>query len=222
MTIMKKIVLISGVFILAAWISGCDSKREPGHVYMPDMAYSRAFETYAERDSTIFTTDPANPKHLIFYNNMPVKGTLKRGELPDYKVPNDSMGLLTLSSTVTNPLPPLTTDDSIEAGRLFNINCAICHGVGAENNGPLASSGKFGGIKSIMAAAPTFADGRIFHVMTYGQNMMGSYASQLTRTQRWRIVQYIRSLQAQKAAGESAPATTAKAAADSVKRKPAK
>ena len=43
--------------------------------------------------------------------------------------------------------------------------------------------------------SPTYSDGRIFHVMTYGQKNMGSYASQLSREQRWRIVQYIRSLE---------------------------
>jgi mono/diheme cytochrome c family protein len=52
-----------------------------------------------------------------------------------------------------------------------------------------------GGVKSIIALSPTYSDGRIFHVMTYGQNNMGSYASQLSREQRWRIVQYIRTLE---------------------------
>ncbi len=210
---MKKTVIISALILAAAVaVVSCDSKREPGKIYMPDMAYSRAYETYALRDSSIFTTDPAQAGHKIFYNSLPVKGTFRRGELPEYTVPNDSNGLINLSALVKNPLPALSTEDSLEASRLFNINCAVCHGAKAEANGPVAA--KIGGVKSIIAAAtgtattPGFSDGRIFHVMTYGQNNMGSYASQLTRKQRWMIVHYIRSLQP-KTEATAAPAATA-------------
>ena len=208
---MKKIAIIS-VLIGATSVVfiGCGGKRTPNRAYMPDMVYSRAYETYAPRDSGVFTMDPADLGHKIFYNNNPVKGTIKRGEYFPYTVPNDSNGLLVLSSLVKNPLAPLTKADSLEAGRLFNINCAVCHGPKAENSGPLAP--KIGGVKSIVAMSPTYSDGRIFHVMTYGQKNMGSYASQLSREQRWRIVQYIRSLE---------PKTGAVAAAktDSVAKK---
>jgi mono/diheme cytochrome c family protein len=215
---MKKTAIISALIITAlVAVVSCDSKREPGKIYMPDMAYSRAYETYAERDSALFTQDPAQAGHKIFYNNMPPSGTMKRGELPPYTVPNDSNGLLNLSAAVKNPLPELSKEDSLEAGRLFNINCAVCHGAKAEANGPVAA--KIGGVKSIIAAAtgtaviPAFSDGRIFYVMTYGQGNMGSYASQLTRKQRWMIVHYIRSLQPKMAATVvSAPAPKADSA----------
>jgi mono/diheme cytochrome c family protein len=42
--------------------------------------------------------------------------------------------------------------------------------------------------------------------MEYGQNNMGSYASQLSREQRWRIVQYIRTLEPKTAAATATPA----------------
>src|SRR6478752_3322242 len=182
---MKKIAIISTLILATAVVFiSCDSKRQPGKVYMPDMAYSRAYETYAYRDTTVFTMDMAKRGGaMIFYNAMPVPGTMKRGELFPYTVPNDSNGLINLSSQVKNPLPPLTTPDSLEAARLFNINCAVCHGAKGGNDGPLAP--KIGGVKSIIAAAPGYSDGRIFHIMTYGQNNMGSYASQLDRKQRW-------------------------------------
>jgi mono/diheme cytochrome c family protein len=196
---MKKISIISTLIITTAVVLiSCDSKRQPGKIYMPDMTYSRAYETYALRDSTIFTLDAAEAGHKIYYNGQSVNGSMKRGELAPYTVPNDSNGLLNLSSLVKNPLAPLTTADSAEAARLYNINCGICHGAKAEANGPVAA--KIGGVKSIIAASPGFSDGRIFHVMTYGQNNMGSYASQLSREQRWRIVQYIRTLEPKTAA----------------------
>ncbi|HQW84763.1 MAG TPA: cytochrome c [Ferruginibacter sp.] len=200
---MKKIAILTTlIFSTAIVFISCRDKREPGRAYMPDMAYSRAYETYAQRDSTIFTTNPKDAGHKIFYNNLPPAGTIKRGDLFPYTVPNDSNGLINLSSQVKNPLEPLTGKELEEAGRLFNINCAVCHGEKAEANGPLAP--KIGGVKSIIAASPGFSDGRIFYVMTYGQNNMGSYASQLTKEQRWRIVQYIRTLEPKTSGTETA------------------
>jgi mono/diheme cytochrome c family protein len=140
--------------------------------------------------------DLSDAGHKIFYNSQPVNGTIKRGELFPFTVPNDSNGLINLSNLVKNPLPALTTPDSLEASRLFNINCAVCHGAKAEANGPVAA--KIGGVKSIIGSSPGFSDGRLFYVMTYGQNNMGSYASQLDRKQRWMIVQYIRTLEPKK------------------------
>jgi mono/diheme cytochrome c family protein len=204
---MKKNLIIATLFITAVIaVVSCDSKRKPGKVYMPDMAYSRATETYAVMDSSKFTTDPAQAGHKIFYNAMPPVGAMKRGELAPYTVANDSNGLLVQSSLVKNPLPALNTADSLEAARLYNINCGVCHGAKAENNGPVAA--KIGGVKSIIASSPTYSDGRIFHVLTYGQNNMGSYASQLSRQQRWMIIHYIRSLEPKK---EAAAAATAQA-----------
>jgi mono/diheme cytochrome c family protein len=220
---MKKIAIIATLILSTATVFiSCKDKREPGRIYMPDMAYSRAYESYALRDSNVFTMDPNDAGHKIFFNNLPPAGTLKRGELFPFNVPNDSNGLLNLSSLVKNPLGPLTKSDSIETSRLFNINCAVCHGAKAEANGPLAP--KIGGVKSIMSAvmgspgtAP-FSDGRIFFVMEYGQNNMGSYASQLSREQRWRIIQYIRTLQPKSSATETV-ATTAAPKADSAQVK---
>ena len=37
--------------------------------------------------------------------------------------------------------------------------------------------------------------GTMFHSITYGKNNMGSYASQLTREQRWMVIQYVKSQQ---------------------------
>jgi mono/diheme cytochrome c family protein len=217
---MKKTFIIT-TFIITTAVAiiscGGGPRRDPGRIYMPDMAYSRAYETYAQHDSAIFFNNLNNPSswgHKIFYNSQPVNGTIKRGELERFTVVNDSNGLLIQSALVKNPLPALSKPDSIEAGRLFNIYCAVCHGAKAESNGPVAA--KIGGVKSIIASSPSYSDGRLFYVMTYGQGNMGSYASQLDRKQRWMIVQYIRSLEPKTTAAPTA-ATVAKT--DTVKTK---
>jgi mono/diheme cytochrome c family protein len=203
---MKKILIISAVVASAGMLSCGKSKREPGKIYMPDMAYSRGYETYAERDSAAFTADPLNKGSKIYYDNTPVTGTIKRGELFPYDLRNDSNGYV-MSAQVKNPIETMTEAEMKEAGRLFNINCAICHGDKGQGNGPIANAGKIGGIANLtLEAYVKMADGTMFHSLTYGKNNMGSYASQLDRKQRWMLVKYIRTLQP-KATGTAAATT---------------
>jgi hypothetical protein len=35
-------------------------------------------------------------------------------------------------------------------------------------------------------------DGQMFYSLTYGKNLMGSYASQLSAKQRWMVITYIK------------------------------
>ncbi len=199
---MKK---INFVFLLSLSVIGmmsCRDKREPGRVYMPDMAYSRAYEAYAQNN---LKQDGIN------YINYPVDGTIRRGDLFPYTLPNDSNGYK-MAAEIKDPLPPLDSVHMMEAQRLFNINCAICHGPNMDAQGPLAVSGKVGGIANLkMDQYVKEPVGQMFHVVTYGKNNMGSYASQLDRRQRWMVIQYVKSEQLKSAAGK----TTTPAAPDS-------
>jgi mono/diheme cytochrome c family protein len=207
---MKKIrilvAFILGTFIIIA-IESCDGKREPGKTYMPDMAYSRAYEAYA----------PNNLKDEgINYIPYPVEGTIRRGDLYPYTLPNDSNGYK-LSAEVKDPLPPLDTIQMAEAQRLFNINCAICHGPKLDAQGPLSTGGKIPAVANLtLAQYVKMPVGTMFHSITYGKNNMGSYASQLTREQRWMVIQYIKSKQAIVGSGSASDSTkTASAKTDS-------
>jgi len=186
---------------------------------MPDMTYSRALETYTLLDSTYFTTDKNNAGDEIYYNQMPVSGSIGRGEMFPYTLPNDSNGYK-LSAQVKNPLPPLVGKDSAEAARLYNINCAICHGATGAGNGPLSTSGKIGAIANLtLDLYVAMADDTMYHSINYGKNNMGSYAPQLSRKQRWQMVQYIRTLQPKKESAVQADGPVA-IKADSVAVKP--
>ena len=218
---MKRNTIISALLLSIAGITvmtGCDSKRNPGKIYMPDMTYSRALETYTSLDSTYFTTDKNNPGDEIYYTSMPVIGSIGRGEMFPYTLPNDSNGYR-LSAQIKNPLPPLVGKDSLEAARLFNINCAICHGAKGDGNGPLSTSGKIGAIANLtLDLYIEMADGTMYHSINYGKNNMGSYAPQLSRKQRWEMVQYIRTLQPKKTvAAAEIKATVQKADTTGVK-----
>ncbi|MBL0146895.1 MAG: cytochrome c [Chitinophagaceae bacterium] len=191
---MKQLTYIALAFITTSlFISSCGDKRSPGKIYMPDMTYSRAYEAYAELDSNVFTSNRDDAGHKIFYNSSPVAGTVKQGEMFAYTGTNDSAGYKA-SAAVKNPLGPLSTAEMAEAGRIYNINCGVCHGEKGTGNGPVAS--KIGAVANLtLPLYVTMADGTMFHSITYGLRNMGSYASQLDRKQRWMVIQYIRSLQ---------------------------
>lgn len=187
---MKKInfvtVIIVVLFIGFAVI-GCGDKREPGRIYMPDMAYSRSYQAYAANN----LKDSG-----INYQNYPVDGTIRRGDLFPYTGTNDSNGYK-MSANYKDPLPPIDSVSMLEAQRLFMINCAICHGPNMDAQGPLATSGKVGGIANLkLDQYLKLPEGTMFHSVTFGKGNMGSYASQLSRKQRWMVIQYIKSEQA--------------------------
>jgi len=192
-------------------LTGCLDKHHPGLAYMPDMAYSRAYEAYA----------PSNLKSEdINYIPYPVQGTVKRGDLFPYTLPNDTNGYR-MSAEIKDPLPSIDSVSMNEAQRLFNINCAICHGPNLDAQGPLATSGKVGGIANLMLDQyKKLPEGTMFHVVTYGKNNMGSYASQLDKKQRWMVVQYVKSRQAASGGGGAASAdSTSVAGKDTTAKK---
>lgn len=213
LTRMKKLLVFTFLSACVTLFSCNDVRREQGKVYMPDMAYSRAFETYAERDSTKFTEDPARPGNKIFYNNMPVAGTIARGEQMPFMLAKDAPGDTTnyvAAKAVVSPITSLSPADSTEAARLYLVNCGICHGKALDGNGPLYNGGT--GPYPVQPAMlvgkaqyENMPEGQMFYSATYGKGMMGSYASQLTRKQRWMVIHYIKSQQ-KAATAQAAPA----------------
>ncbi len=218
---MKKLSIIALVVVVIAAVQSCsDIKRHPSRVYMPDMAYSRAWETYA--DHSVLADSG------IFYNAMPVPGTVKRGDSVHYEIMKDTAGGYVASVNLKNPLHGLDSAQKVEAERLYLVNCGICHGASLKGNGPLHS--RSDGTDGPYSPAPAnfvepgvqagkyfaMAEGTMFFSMTYGHNMMGSYASQVSPLQRWMIVSYIKSKQAEVTA---AAKPAAAAGADSTAKK---
>lgn len=200
---MKLLSIITVFCSCAVIVAGCnnDVKRTRGKAYMPDMMDSRAYEAYSVSEEQ----REELKKQGIHFSNVPVAGTIKRGEMFPYTLPDSDSGYAQ-SAAFKNPLPELNPDEMVRAERLYLIHCGICHGQNLDGNGPLWKDGA-----GPYAAAPknllseeikNLADGTMFHVITYGKNMMGSYASQLDRKERWMVVKYIRSKQG---LGESAP-----------------
>ncbi len=131
---------------------------------------------------------------------MPVKGTVSRGNMP--YIYKDS------SAMVTDPVvnPAMSDIKSLELGkRKFLTFCSPCHGNYGEGDGRLR--GQFAKAPSLHSQkVKDFQDGNIYHIIMVGQNkivlsktfeymVMPSYANQLTNQEAWSIVNYVRVLQ---------------------------
>lgn len=195
---MKRILIATGFFSSLIGLISCGGAHgdDPGHAYMPDMYYSRAYETYGYND--VGGEMDTLKQRGIYYNGMPVPGTVARGDMISYHLTDDSAGMKA-AETLKSPLDSVkvTPDQMKEAERLYLINCGICHGDKLDGNGPLPAGGAYVAAPANFTAPniKAYPDGHYFYVVTFGIRSMGSYASQLTPEQRWWVIKYIRSKQ---------------------------
>ena len=123
-----------------------------------------------------------------FGMRMPVPGTVARGYLP--------LGVSSQeeAAALVDPLPS-TPAVLAEGKQLFHNRCELCHG--ALGNGVPTLTAAYGGKPANLQSEQirNYPDGKIFWVITMGKNAMPSHAADLTVTQRWAVVHYVRALQ---------------------------
>lgn len=157
-------------------------------VFLPPYNWMSVQDKYSAQSANNFFKDGRTMQ-------VPVQGTIPRDYLPEPDADKpDDMGKYDV-----NPLP--RTAEVFATGKLqFDSKCSVCHGYyGEGGNGPNGSrlpSDAFPAGKSLHSkTVQDWSDGRIYHVITFGQNVMPSYAKQLTKEERWAVVHYIRALQ---------------------------
>jgi len=126
----------------------------------------------------------------------PVEGTVARGFIP-----YPYMGIDEPEEYLSNPLLP--SIENLKLGKKkFLTYCSPCHGNFGDGDSRL--KGQFPNPPSLHSERIRgFEDGRFYHVITNGKNIMPSYAAQISREERWAIVNYIRVLQKAKNATAS-------------------
>ena len=123
-----------------------------------------------------------------FGMRMPVPGTVARGYLPLGVASQDE------AASLVNPLP--RSPEVLAMGRkIFHNRCELCHG--ALGNGVPTLTAAYGAKPANLQAQQfrDYPDGKIFWVITMGKNAMPSHAADLSETQRWAVVDYVRALQ---------------------------
>src|SRR5216117_1787376 len=108
--------------------------------------------------------------------------------------------------------PRTRTSESINRGRfVYETYCLVCHGQEGRGDGPISSAagGPFFGVRSLVNdTIARRTDGYIYAVIVSGQVMgrglMPVYGDKVRGNDRWDLVNYVRTLQAQARSGSGA------------------
>lgn len=181
---MKRSINIVVALLASVSLVSCFNDAKPNYQYMPNMYEPVGYETYGEYE--IF---PGTMEAML-----PAEGSIPRGWMP-YDYENTTEGLELAKAELKNPLP--VTEESLAKGKeLYDIYCAVCHGTKGDGQGILMQREKFLGIPSYADPNRVITEGGTYHVMMYGLNSMGSYASQTNELERWQITQHVMNLKA--------------------------
>ncbi|MEL6863174.1 MAG: c-type cytochrome [Bacteroidota bacterium] len=198
----------------------------PGSEYMPDMGHSIAYEANHYDYYYYNTWGGEQAYYEMAQPRKPVKGTIPRGYTKVHNAPNAAAKLVALqrvndhkvmvngsvpyhyedtederlratAEIVLNPFP--ITEDGLARGKeLYNVNCAICHGEKGDGNGWIYENGAYPAAPANFLTDVFYeaSNGRYYHALIYGKNVMGGYADKLSYEERWQVIHWIHALQA--------------------------
>ena len=211
------------VFITVLGLFSCTSDPDsPGVEFMPDMYRATGYEAYLKKfdidsadffkrnlDKLGYDETPDSLKLALkqevqeLYNvfnggvitRKPVKGSIPEGKKPFMIEKGDR----TLAKAVKMPIPYTETSVLAEGKAYYEVFCIHCHGPKGQGNGSLIK-------KELFLKPPAYNNGttkelsagEIYYTIYYGKGMMGSHASQIVEDKRWKIVQYVQTLQGNK------------------------
>ncbi len=125
--------------------------------------------------------------------SLPPEGTVPRGFTP-YKYGQDYEAA---EKKLRNPIKKDFSAATMKrAKEHYRIYCGLCHGDTGAGEGQIAAHMLIKPPALVTDKSKAFNDARIYHIITMGQGMMGSYSRQIIEPKdRWAVVNYIRTLQ---------------------------
>ena len=197
--------------------AGVDS---PGSEYMPDMGHSIAYE--ANYDAYYYYNTWGSEEEYEHYAKArkPVEGTVARGYMPhaytnleDFRqspeepfaaIQDRVRALMMNDPEIVNPIQPANAEEVaqvVEQGKyLYTQHCEVCHGAKLDGNGVIYNEGE--GKYSAKPANLVNADmqkgndGQFLNAIIHGKGMMQSHSDKLSPMERWKVIHYIRAMQA--------------------------
>jgi mono/diheme cytochrome c family protein len=194
--------------VLALMLSGCYYDKSDRNIeYAPNMYNSLPLEPYSQ---TEYGTQPWIGGHypaaeedgkVKFFENGLSSQKAPEGTVPrtgswyyeeaysPYPYPDTPDGYEQAGEEWSSPLT--SNDQTFERGKeVYEIYCIVCHGPNGKGQGSLVTGGAYGGVPAYQTL--NIPEGKMFHTLTYGKGVMGSYASQITPKERWQVICYIK------------------------------
>jgi len=189
-------IIIATILAAVLMVSCISNPNKPGREFIPDMAHSKAYEGYFENPGKPILKEGMNAQ-------LPPEGSIAQS-FDVYPFPNSIDGYNAAGEQLTNPFV-FTTDEVNGRGQLlFNRFCAVCHGEQGDGQGHLVNIGKYPPPPSYFTdAILNLPEGKRYHTLMFGKNMMGSYASQLSYKDRWLVLSYVQKMQDDFKAGQA-------------------
>lgn len=168
----------------ALFLASCgNTPQSPGIEYMPDMYRTPALEPYAGNSNYADSMEA----------RLPAEGSIPRGYLP-YGIPNTVEGYEMAGSLLKNPYA--ASEDVVNEGKeIYTKFCVHCHGKSGMGDGPTVTAGHPPPPAYNSASLKNLPEGKMFHTITYGKNLMGAHSSQLNVEERWKVIRYVQTLQ---------------------------
>jgi mono/diheme cytochrome c family protein len=173
------------VLSMCAYLISCSpDPSSPGVEYMPDMYRTPALEPYSGNSNYPDSMEA----------RLPVEGSIPQGYLP-YGLANNNEGYEMAGQLLRNPYP--MDEEILEEGKvIYSKFCVHCHGKEGAGDGATVTAGGHPPPPAYTSAAlVNLPEGKMFHTITYGKNLMGSHASQLNVEERWKVIRYVQILQ---------------------------
>ena len=203
-------------------LASCGGEKDsPGIEYMPDMYRSPSVEAYVDygQDPYYFDDELVKSQRNTQSARLAPEGTIAWSSDASkamynfpYPYTNDTTGYSRAGRELHSPIA--MTKESVEKGKvIYTKFCLHCHGDKGMGDGKVVSVGNHPPPQAYNGPLKELPEGKMFHTLTHGKGMMGSHASQMTKEERWLVIQYVKYLQAgEKMPGEVVPADTTAAA----------
>ncbi len=206
----RKEIYLLAVSAVIISLSACQKPggNSPGSEYMPDMAHSTAYEanTYTYYYNNTWGGEDEYYKYA--QPRLPQAGTISR-KVGNAATEDNSLHYpygnteeertRATNELVENPYP--ITDAGLKAAKEhYNVYCGICHGEKGDGAGYIVrdDGGKYPAQPAnfLLDEFVSASNGRYYHAIMHGKNVMGAYNDKLNYEERWQVIHYIRALQA--------------------------
>jgi len=199
---MAKVILNAFLLVMlilsvgASWLLTLNPAR-PNFEFLPQMAHAPRYNAFSPNPNFQSGTTLQRPE----------PGTVPRELMPLHyqATPQDA---LRAGAELHSPVAPENQRARDRGAFVFANYCAVCHGASGAGNGPVAQRGYPPPPSLLAEHAQKMEDGQLFHILSYGQNNMPSYTSQLSREDRWNAILHVRTLQRTVAPASSGVAET--------------